>query len=191
MNNLLKQISEDDVQHNIKVCGNGLYFKELEQATNHAVASLIAHYMNDRFIKLCDDLINLKATSFKDKVQLTGSDRWAYCTKQKDFYELYIQTQNSQFVYLLDKNTTGSNIFVKELNIFIYSVREINSVAFATNNDTYITRYFKYGDNRDEGYCGTYSYLQNSIIDAFYNMNNIKEAFDVLYFARIYNEDED
>jgi hypothetical protein len=190
MNNLLKQIVEDDVQHNIKVCGDGLYFTQLEQATNHAVASLIAHYMNDKFIKLCDDLINLKATCFKDKVQLASSDRWAYCTKQELFYELYIQTQSSQFVYLLNEHKT-----IEALNhtyrLMIYSAREINSVAFATSNDTYITKYFKYGDNRDEGYCGTYSQLQNKVINAFYHMNNIKGAFDVLYFARIYNEDED
>ena len=189
MNNLLKQIAIDDVQHNIKVCGDGLYFKELEQATDYAVASLIMHYMNDKFIRLCDDLINLKATSHKDKVQLTGPDRWAYCTRQELYYELYIQTQSSQFVYLLNEHKV-----IEALNhtyrLMIYSAREINKIGFATHNEEYsLTRYFKYGDDRDEGYCGSYSQLQNKIINAFYNMSSIKKAFDVLYFAKIYNEE--
>lgn len=189
MNSLLKQISEDDVLHNINVCGDGLYFNELEQATNYAVASLIMHYMNDKFIRLCDDLINLKATSYRDRVQLTGPDRWAYCTRQELYYELYIQTQSSQFVYLLNEHKV-----IEALNhtyrLMIYSAREINKIGFATHNEEYsLTRYFKYGDDRDEGYCGSYSQLQNKIINAFYNMSSIKKAFDVLYFAKIYNEE--
>lgn len=189
-------------QYDVEKSGqnSGAYLRTLESSLSIGQALRVLESI-DSFVEFAKSLIDKSATSPDRKVESNGIDQYCYCTQHQEifdmkipvgdeddwedtqlvynYYQLWMLTQSSAFVYRLSLPQKDENtLFINE---FCYSAREISQDEFHLNQ--LISGRFEYNDSRDKGYCGTIEDgCAPSVNYGYLYHKDFRRAFDPLWF---------